>query len=210
MSPPMYRKARPAYLDNVFHDRLRTPSLSSSHRSADSVSSSTNSQADSRYDAGSKYQHLRMMTPALEDDEDRSSLRSFAMSFTFKKPKWRLLSKLHRRTHTATESTVDFQSGNDYSASRKPSISQLHGFHGRQNSSALQLSSRCCTPTLLESPLELSSRRCYYSIARNCSGWVIGGGHGDACETCQVSELVTHVVNSRLTVVQRDGFFGSP
>ncbi|KAK5007420.1 hypothetical protein LTR28_005309 [Elasticomyces elasticus] len=30
----------------------------------------------------------------------------------------------------------------------------------------------------------LETRKCYYSIARNCPGWVMGGRHGDACENC--------------------------
>lgn len=195
MPAPLSRRTRPAYLDNVYHDRSRTPSLSSSHRSAVSVSSSVNSQADARYDAGSKYQRLRALTPALEDDnEDRSSLRSFAMSFSFKKPKWRLFTKMHRRNHTASETQLNFDTQNEYSPTRKLSTSAFTGYHSRQNSSALQLGPRSPAPTVLESPLELSSRRCYYSIARNCSGWVIGGNHGDACDSCQVSSHKMHVV----------------
>jgi hypothetical protein len=33
---------------------------------------------------------------------------------------------------------------------------------------------------------ELTCRRCYYSNARNCHGWVMGGTTGDACEQCLV------------------------
>ncbi|TKX27621.1 hypothetical protein C1H76_0045 [Elsinoe australis] len=40
---------------------------------------------------------------------------------------------------------------------------------------------------------ELNCQRCYYYSMRNCNGWVIGGTHGDACETCTMH-----------------GFFGSP
>lgn len=34
---------------------------------------------------------------------------------------------------------------------------------------------------------ELSCHRCYYFSMRNCNGWVMGGSHGDACDSCTVS-----------------------
>lgn len=34
---------------------------------------------------------------------------------------------------------------------------------------------------------QLTSHRCYYSAARNCKNWVLGGGAGEACEVCYVS-----------------------
>lgn len=40
---------------------------------------------------------------------------------------------------------------------------------------------------------ELSCVRCYYFSARNCNGWIMGGHHGEACDTCTMH-----------------GFFGSP
>lgn len=40
---------------------------------------------------------------------------------------------------------------------------------------------------------EASCRPCYYYSMRNCNGWVMGGAHGEACESCAMM-----------------GFFGSP
>lgn len=36
---------------------------------------------------------------------------------------------------------------------------------------------------------QLSCHRCYYYSMRNCNGWVMGGSHGDACDSCTVSLL---------------------
>lgn len=36
---------------------------------------------------------------------------------------------------------------------------------------------------------ELSCVRCYYFSARNCNGWIMGGSHGEACDTCTVCFL---------------------
>ena len=40
---------------------------------------------------------------------------------------------------------------------------------------------------------ELTCHRCYYFSMRNCNGWVMGGPHGDACDSCTMH-----------------GYFGSP
>lgn len=182
MPIPMLRTTRPIHVETMFRDRSRAPSLSSSHRSADSVSSSVASPADSSYDAASKFQELRALSPAFEESDDRSSLRSFAMSFSVKRPKWRLLDKLHRRNPAAIERSASAQGGR---IPRKLSLAQLHG---RSNSSMLQLSPKPASPLQTQADLsqELSCRKCYYSIARNCPGWVMGGSHGDACESCLV------------------------
>ncbi|KAK4629634.1 hypothetical protein CLAFUW4_07789 [Fulvia fulva] len=34
------------------------------------------------------------------------------------------------------------------------------------------------------SPRDIKCQPCYYFTARSCNGYVIGGGSGDACETC--------------------------
>ncbi|QIX00298.1 hypothetical protein AMS68_005815 [Peltaster fructicola] len=191
LPPPLIRTTRPMHVETMFQDRSRAPSLSSSHRSADSVDSSVASPADNRYDASAKYQELRAMSPAYDQDDDRSSLRSFAASFSFRRPKWALLKKLHRRDQTPEDISSSVQEVAPLP--RKSSLSPLSRIHSRQNSSTLSLSPRSPTCTHLEPVQELSSRKCYYSIARNCPGWVLGGSHGDACEACL-----------------RAGFFGSP
>lgn len=194
MPPPMIRTTRPMHIETLFQDRSRAPSLTSSHRSGDSLDSSAASPTNNRFDTALKYHELRAETPCFDDSADRSSLRSFALSFSFKKPRWTLFKKLHRRGQSAMEVTPSAQEAS--AIPRKMSLTSLAGFHSRQNSSMLTLNTKPASPTQLESVPELSSRKCYYSIARNCPGWVIGGSHGDACEACLVCHVDMTIVNA--------------
>ncbi|CAK4030881.1 Hypothetical predicted protein [Lecanosticta acicola] len=45
-------------------------------------------------------------------------------------------------------------------------------------------SKRSRTESTRSSGGELKCQRCYYYAARNCQGYVLGGGPGDACEAC--------------------------
>lgn len=180
---PSLRTHRPAYLENVI--RSRAPSLSGSLGSADSGSSQLSSPTDMQPDIGTRFGASRALSPTWEEDpDDRISIRSFALSFSWK-PQWRLPHKLHHRTVSSISrsSTPDVSATSRRDSGRFPrnlSISTIYG----KGSAALRRKEK--TSAMSGPPQVLSCQRCYYSIARNCNGWVFGGNHGDACESCLV------------------------
>jgi hypothetical protein len=202
---PRTRDARPAYLDGLFNSqpthqqqrqiytskplplpprpsaRSRTPSLTRSQPSPDSAPPS---RSDSLVDLTNRLNtmEIRTLTPALEesDDEDDTrsirSVRSFTRSL---RPRLKLKTSLrdfHRRTYPSAQQKRPESSG---STSPSPASGILHG---RKSSSNLLDKHAPPVPSM-----PLNCHRCYYFAARHCNGWVMGGKHGDACETCLVS-----------------------
>ncbi|KAK3075750.1 hypothetical protein LTR53_000688 [Teratosphaeriaceae sp. CCFEE 6253] len=171
---------RPAYLDNLFRDAppLPSPGIHSANSSI-SVASSTGS------DLRLNKPLPRPLTPALEDADDRASIRSFSSRFTVR-------SIFNRRTYPSRKDSVPLASRpttplHSYShpGSRRPSLPRLTTSF---SSSSLKLGLVEREKPLPAAPAyvaqELGCHRCYYFAARNCNGWVMGGSHGDSCEQC--------------------------
>lgn len=63
--------------------------------------------------------------------------------------------------------------------------------------------------TTVASPRDIKCQPCYYFSSRNCNGYVIGGGLGDACETCLVCRYESICTRSLLTTYLERGFLRS-
>nr|POE87810.1 hypothetical protein CFP56_11039 [Quercus suber] len=131
----------------------------------------------------------RPLSPAYENSVDGGSIRSLRAGL---RPRFRVKNLFHRRTYPQgreSPSPMDrAQSVAAHHPSRRPSLPKLQ----------TNMSSPLRRPSLQQKPLpgkplpqepalpaqELTCQRCYYFAARNCNGWVMGGDHGDACETC--------------------------
>nr|POE54528.1 hypothetical protein CFP56_41466 [Quercus suber] len=186
---------RPAYMDNLFRD-APLPASPSLHSSTSSVSVGSSMSA---FDLKLIQSMPRPLTPALENSVDGGSIRSLRVHFS---PRFRIKNIFHRRTYPqGRESPSPIDRSQSVAATRhigrRPSLPMLQ----------TNLSSPLRRPSVQQRPSpgkplpqeptlpaqELSCHRCYYFAARNCNGWVMGGDHGDSCETC---------LNA--------GFFGAP
>lgn len=206
---------RPAYMDTLFREN-QAPSTPSIHSSTSSIScSSTASNFDLR---GAYQSSARPLTPAMEESiDDRFSLRS---KKSFVSPRrFRFGRIFHRQTYPTTEANVAAMVAADEAAYRPPppstsagpafsSAAMTDGFPTPRRPSLPRLQTSFPPPrgasTYAKKPLpavprpvaqaptaqELSCQRCYYYTARNCHGWVLGGLHGDACDTCLVCTLI--------------------
>ena len=204
-SPSPAGHNRPAYLDNLFRDAShslnKTPSLRSAHSSVSSSASSSDFRA---------LHSTRPLSPAYEeeaDDDDRSSIRSLKLQFS---PRRSFKNLLHRRTYPQVKEMVDVEfpskpsphstnasmshdrrpstRGASNPSSRRPSLPKLQTSSSspRLHAQAQMYASKPLPAAPSLKAEELRCQPCYYFAARHCNGYVLGGGHGDACENCLV------------------------
>jgi hypothetical protein len=185
---PSASATRPAYLDNLFRDAPapHTPSL---HSSTSSISCSSTA---SSYDLRSAFLNARPLTPAQETMDDHFSLRS---KKSFINPRRFRFGRIFstRRTEITEDVTEPVLPPTNPSAlaqsscasPRRPSLPLLQtSFPPPRGASTYAKKPLPAVPQTRAQ--ELTCRRCYYSNARNCHGWVMGGTSGAACETCLV------------------------
>lgn len=201
------RPGRPAYLDGVYNSQQpsassqqshtyayhpRTPSLTRSHRSTESVSTSRTNSIIESY--GDTFAPTRPLSPAFEeqiDAEDAKSLISVTRSL---KPRLKLRAPVFRRT-TSPRPASDGSPCAD-----SPTLGSSHKMYGTNKSlpALPTYAQQQQQQTQAKSPAqELSCQRCYYFAARHCNGWVMGGSHGDACESCLVSRVYIAVCSGK-------------
>ncbi len=92
-------------------------------------------------------------------------------------------------SYPQVKETVEYQTSDLQqrpAASRRPSLPKLQTAFSQPQKSHRRTSKPLPGPPPAP-PEGLSSQPCYYFHARNCNGYVLGGSHGDACETCAVS-----------------------
>ncbi|KAF2725742.1 hypothetical protein K431DRAFT_48863 [Polychaeton citri CBS 116435] len=199
---------RPAYLDGLYGQP--TPSTPSLHSSSStlSCSSSVSSNNDLKVVSAFSCQQTRPLSPAFEDgmEDSRSiaSFRTFSSKFSLRS----LLRKSRSRRRepqevaeiepfsVALSKATTLQHASEFRpGSRNPSVGKIQTSvsPSRKQSTASPFTDKPLPLEPSEPAQELSCHRCYYFAARNCHGWVMGGGSGDACETCL-----------------RAGFFGAP
>jgi hypothetical protein len=182
--------SRPSYLDDLFRSQPTQPLPRTKTPSIRSHGSRTSSTSSATLDARFVQTHTRPLSPAFEEDhmDDRSSVRSLKLTLS---PRAKLRS-VFRNTYPQVKETVDYESDlpQDRSSSRRPSLPKLHtaftAFPAQQQKSHRR-QSKPLPPPPRPQPEGLSSQKCYYFVARNCNGYVMGGSHGDACESCAVS-----------------------
>ena len=178
---------RPAYLDSLFKDNPPSLPKSPSLRSSNSSISYT---SISPIDARSTQAHPRPLSPAFEEDQDdKMSVRSLSRHLS---PRRKIRGILHRRTYPQVQETVEFSSSSQapslsHPSSRQPSLPKLQTAFSSPPRKGQPMTSKPLPAAPLTRVEELKCQRCYYFVARNCNGYVMGGSHGDACETCAVS-----------------------
>lgn len=216
------RPSRPAYLDGLFgttqsqakDHRPRTPSLSRSHHSSDSMSSLATSRTNSKdystpthsreYSTKPLPSLPRKLSPAPEeetthskfdwdDDEPKVRKQPSRPRLKIRTPSLPLLSK---RSQPKLQQTRPNSGSSIIPAPLQPRpVSPKQ--HERKDSgppscAVLPNKPLPALPMYAQvqpQPRELKSFRCYYFAARHCQYWVMGGKHGDACEMCCVSHL---------------------
>lgn len=184
------RPGRPAYLDGLYNPQHsssqsqshslshhpRTPSLTRSHRSTESVSTSrTNSIIDSY---GDIYAPTRPLTPTFEDHIDAEDAKSLISVTKSLKPRLKLRAPVFKRSNSARQA-ID---GSPLADSPTLGSHKIHG----SNKSLPALPTYAQQQQVQPKQEELKCQRCYYFAARHCNGWVMGGSHGDACDSCLV------------------------
>ena len=181
---------RPAYLDNLFRDNPPRLPKSPSLRSANS---SISFNSTSPIDARMAQTHSRPLSPAFEEDsDDRMSVRSLSRHLS---PRRRIRDILNRRTYPQVQETLDYPPSRptpslSNPSSRRPSLPKLQTTFSSPPRKGYAIASKPLPAIPQPKAEELKCQRCYYFVARNCNGYVMGGSHGDACETCAVSELL--------------------
>ena len=181
---------RPAYLDSLFRENPQPLPKSPSVRSNNSsISYSSTSPIDVR----SGHAHTRPLSPAFEEDsaDDKMSVRSLSHHLS---PRRKIRGLLNRRTYPQAQETVEYTSGRQapslsHPSSRRPSLPKLQTAFSSPPRKAQAMTSKPLPAVPAHKVEELKCQRCYYFIARNCNGYVLGGSHGDACETCAVGAL---------------------
>lgn len=197
LSRPSTSGNRPAYLDKLFSENIppmptsRTPSVRSPNSSISSGSST--------FDLHQR--NPSALSPAFEEDsqDDKRSLKSVRSLRSLKfhlSPRLNIRNALNRRTYPQVQETVEFNSAKwqqtiDHTARRKPSLPKLQTSSSPPSSRKRSQPSTSKPLPATPAPVaeELQCQPCYYFAARNCSGYVMGGSHGDACESCAVRIL---------------------
>ena len=191
------RPGRPAYLDGLYSSQQpqshssshsqsfphhpRTPSLTRSHRSNESVSTSrTNSIIDSY---GDSYAPTRPLTPAFEEQIDAEDAKSLIQVTRSLKPRLKLRAPVFRRTNSPRPAS----DGSPCADSPTLGSHKMHGSNKSLPALPTYAQQQKHQQEAKSPGQELSCQRCYYFAARHCNGWVMGGSHGDACESCLVS-----------------------
>jgi hypothetical protein len=196
---PSFRQ-RPAYMDGLFAPkqsidyRPRTPSLTSSYSSTESINMSA-------LDTQQNLNHTRPLTPACEEEheeanssgDDSKSVLSLSLARSLK-PRLRLRNfSLHRRSDPTLQRSNSSRPTSGDSSSSKISPNVATFFHGKRHSNPTQAPNKPLPPLPTQEAhsaapsQELTCHRCYYFAARNCKGWTMGGSSNDACEACLVS-----------------------
>lgn len=181
---------RPAYLDNLFAHSASPRSPQYRHDIAYNVTPALD------------LDKALPLAPAFEPADDTRSVRSLRLRMS--PSRFHLQTILHRRTYPQPSETISMDStssttspkstpGQSLAGSRRPSLARLPMLSPPSRKDSLQPKLQVKTSHLdLARPAqELSCHRCYYFAARNCNGWVMGGSHGDACESCAVSRSTT-------------------
>lgn len=183
---PSVHGNRPAYLDKLFHEMegspLPPPMIRPGTRTAKSSISSLNSEL---HDHES---NAKPLLPGFETEsiDDRISVRSLRLHLS---PRFKIRNLISRRTHPEIQETVEFEpsrpstpqsySPTKISSPPRPQTALSLSPRKRQHSKPLP------SPPASK-PEQLHCTPCYYFAARNCNGYVFGGSHGDACESCAV------------------------
>ena len=177
---------RPAYLDGLFRDSPTSPSLHS-HSSTSSISFSSSSAPDLRA-LNPPLSPTRPLSPAFEEDfDDRSSVRSLRLHLSprFKRAFNRQTYPQHYST-TSSASSKTTSPPNSNPTSRRPSLAKLQTSFSSTKKSIGGPPDKPLPQPPTQKPQGQSCHRCYYFSLRNCQGWVMGGQHGDPCDTCLV------------------------
>lgn len=179
---------RPSYLDRLYFGLppLPPPVVSPSAWSTNSSISSL----DSQLSATERTPHKRL--PVFEKDfsDDRISMRSLRFRLS---PRFNLRNILRQRSHTQVQETAipDVPSLPrpvlDNSWVKQPNLSRPQTAQASPPRRGPYLRSKTSPSSPTRTTENLHCTPCYYFAARNCSGYVLGGGHGDACENCAVS-----------------------
>lgn len=200
---------RPAYLDNLYRGGAPVSSLPTSgpqrplpplpasvpqSPSLRSANSSASFNSASAFDVRVVHTSSRPLSPAFEEGyfsegDDRISVQSLRLHLS---PRRKLRDLMNRRTYPQVKETVEFQSGRSTpslsnASSRRPSLPKIQTSFSSQARKGPPTTSKPL-PAIPRQPKaeELKCQPCYYFAARNCNGYVFGGSHGDACETCAV------------------------
>lgn len=181
---------RPAYLDKLFLEHLPFTS---------SVSSLDANLALKNFPSLSSELHANeeippKLSPGFDRDsfDDSFSVRSLRLHLS---PRFKMRKLFGKRTHSRIQETVEFdcptspsQTWQKHSSPPRPQTAW--GLSPTKPSQSKVIPSPCPSPVKVA---HLHYTPCYYANARNCHGYVLGSGHGDACENCAAS-----------------GFFGAP
>ena len=196
MTRPSTAGNRPAYLDNLFREHApplpKTPSLRSANSS---ISFSSTSPIEGR-----GFQPApRPLSPAFEEDQsDKLSIRSLKLHFN---PKRKFRGILNRRTYPQVQETVEYPTQRPtpslaHPSARRPSLPKLQTALTSPVRKTHAVASKPLPPPPPPMAEELKCQRCYYFAARNCRGYVLGGSHGDACDSCAVSHHNTVILTT--------------
>jgi len=172
---------------NTFPPSASDPSRSASVQSQSSESSNRNSR-DSRHDSiceDSGLSHSKASTPTSSAPGSRRPSTLSLASLRSRKISQENVPSVPRPSSARKNSTSTFTSGHRwalFSKSDKTVLNQSAIEDDEENIPAVPI-----TPPA--NATELSCVRCYYYSMRNCNGWVMGGSHGDACDSCTVRSI---------------------
>lgn len=179
---------RPSHWDRLYFGLppLPPPVASPSVWSTNSSISSLDSQLSSN----ERSSHKRLPVFDKDFSDDRISIRSLRFRLS---TRFNLRNILRQRSHTQVRETAIPDVSclprpvQDHSWVKQPNISRPQTAQPSPPWRGPYLRSKTSSSSPTRTTENLHCTPCYYFAARNCNGYVLGGGHGDACENCAVS-----------------------